>query len=63
MISYQDVEVHEGTIYKASGWVAHDPAKFTDWSTSTRKRSKAQSKAPKVRWEYELKTKNGEINK
>jgi hypothetical protein len=61
LISYQDVDVHEGTIYKASGWIAHNPAKFTDWSTSTRKRSKAQSTAAKVRWEYELKTKTGEV--
>ena len=52
LISYQDTEVHQGTIYKASGWVMVETrAKQTDWSR-TRGRAKPQSSALKVRWEY-----------
>lgn len=55
LISYQDTEAHSGTIYKASGWhLANEPVAM-DWSTSKRKRNIAQSSAPKVRWEYNLK--------
>ena len=55
LISYQDVEVHTGTIYKASGWVlANLPNKGVDWNTSKRKRNPAQSSAPKARWEIDL---------
>jgi hypothetical protein len=55
LVSYQDTEVHKGTIYKASGWeVANTQEKVADWTNTTRKRSKPQSTAPKVRWEYDL---------
>jgi len=54
LISYQDTEVHHGTIYKASNWIAVAENKGADWSTSKRKRNKVQSIASKVRWEYEL---------
>lgn len=56
LISYQDTEVHYGTIYKASGWHcvnAENPTQI-DWTTTKRVRNKTQSDAPKVRWEYEL---------
>lgn len=51
-ISYQDTEVHTGTIYKAAGWVAtvlSDGA--GGWDRPNRSRPKAQSEAPKLRWE------------
>jgi hypothetical protein len=55
LISYQDTEAHNGTIYKASGWgLINTMTKQVDWSASGRKRSKPQSPAPKVRWEYNL---------
>jgi len=54
LISYQDTEAHVGTIYKASGWVMAEGQSNLDWNTSTRKRNKAQSNAPKIRWEYNL---------
>ena len=55
LISYQDTEVHKGTIYKASGWrCASTQDVAVDWTTSKRKRAKAQSGAPKIRWEYDL---------
>jgi hypothetical protein len=55
LVSYQDTEVHKGTIYKASGWhIASTQTEAVDWSNETRKRAKAQSTAPKVRWEYSL---------
>jgi len=55
LVSYQDTEVHKGTIYKASGWsIAHSQENATDWTTSKRKRTKAQSTAPKNRWEINI---------
>ena len=54
LVSYQDAEVHHGTIYKAGGWKQETTATLTDWTTATRKRHTAQSTAPKVRWRFDL---------
>jgi hypothetical protein len=55
LISYQDTEVHTGTIYKASGWtlanISHDP---NGWQRKCRKRDKGQTTADKIRWEKDL---------
>tara|TARA_Y100000310_G_scaffold112189_1_gene110682 strand:- start:1258 stop:1827 length:570 start_codon:yes stop_codon:yes gene_type:complete len=53
-ISYQDTEVHKGTIYKASGWQAVATVKYQPWD-KTRQRAVSQSSADKTRWEYSLK--------
>ena len=37
MISYQDVEVHKGTIYKAAGWTAA-------WTTKARSRDRSKAR-------------------
>jgi hypothetical protein len=55
LISYQDTEVHCGTIYKASGWSAVATNEGMSWSNETRKRNKEQSLAAKVRWEFRMK--------
>ena len=59
LISYQDTDVHLGTIYKASGWKVgnvgeriDETKKHNNWKT--RKGRKNQSTAPKIRWEYDL---------
>jgi len=49
LISYQDTEVHKGTIYKASGWIAAKETDFITWNN--RPRNPDQSKAKKIRWE------------
>lgn len=54
LISYQDTDVHKGTIYKASGWKYANRSKGTSWSNSKRKRNKEQSMSDKVRWEYRV---------
>jgi hypothetical protein len=56
LISYQDTEVHSGTIYKASGWKAIGFRKGDDWSCNTRsyKQKKTQSPGDKIRWEKDL---------
>jgi len=54
LISYQDTEVHRGTIYKASNWTIGSYVKNKSWSTGKRKRNKEQSTADKIRWEYYL---------
>jgi len=56
LVSYQDKEVHTGTIYRASGW---QPVTLADprsrpWNNTARGRNKEQSTAPKQRWEKVL---------
>lgn len=53
-ISYQDTEVHHGTIYKASGWTAGKESGSIGTGWNSRPRNTMQSTAPKVRWEYPL---------
>ena len=55
LISYQDTEVHLGTIYKADNWSAVNETKGTSWSTDYRVRNLEQSLANKIRWEYKIK--------
>ena len=52
LISYQDTDVHKGTIYKASNWFIGNKTNFISWSTEKRKRNNDQSKAEKIRWEW-----------
>jgi len=54
LVSYQDTEVHTGTIYKADNWLAKSESKGLKWDNENRKRNKEQSLAPKIRWEYKL---------
>lgn len=53
-ISYQSVDHHHGTIYKADNWMPANRARFVDWTTTTRKRAKAQINSDKIRWERQL---------
>jgi hypothetical protein len=53
-ISYQDTDVHNGTIYKASGWKAIGMKKNIGTGWQTRNRPTMQSAADKIRWEYNL---------
>lgn len=56
LISYQDTEVHTGTIYKAANWFIDGETKFNTWSrTNGRKRNANQSQANKIRWKYIIK--------
>ncbi len=52
LISYQDVDVHTGSIYKADNWIATSTTPFIDWNTTNRRRNVPQSNAAKIRWEY-----------
>jgi hypothetical protein len=54
LVSYQDTEVHTGTIYKAANWVLDSVSKFQEWSSEKRQRNALQTKADKIRWIYEL---------
>ena len=54
LVSYQDTEVHNGTIYKASNWILDSKSKFQEWTNETRKRNTLQTKADKIRWIYPL---------
>lgn len=53
LISYQDTEVHSGTIYKASGWKPIKGHSFKTW-TNRPNRKIDQSQAIKIRWEKEI---------
>ena len=54
LISYQDTDVHTGTIYKASNWEKEGNSKNTDWNVSGRIRKPNQSNAIKARWTYRI---------
>ncbi len=54
LISYQDTDVHIGTIYKASGWFIGGEKKNIGAGWNTRDRSKMQATGDKIRWEYNL---------
>lgn len=58
LISYQDTAVHDGTIYRASGWAAGAATAFQTWNGSKGRGRSAiqQAPTPKVRWE---KARNG----
>lgn len=57
LISYLAVDVHSGTIYKASGWkpvgdvVAARPQRFSNINRRTRATGPLQTKSRKQRWE------------
>ena len=59
LISYQDLDEHSGTIYKAAGW---RPAKnykprargWIGWGTRPRAGRTNQAVAPRMRWELDL---------
>lgn len=55
LISYQDTEVHLGTIYKASGWYIGNTSNGDTWTGRTGREGRTnQTTAPKIRWEYDL---------
>jgi hypothetical protein len=58
LVSYQDTEVHTGTIYKAANWKLDAVSKYKDWSTGKRQRNVAQTKADKIRWIFEIRQKD-----
>ncbi len=59
-VSYLAVDVHAGTIYKASGWtpvgeiVAARPQRFSNVNRKTRATAPLQTQSRKQRWEKQL---------
>jgi hypothetical protein len=51
LISYQNTEFHQGTIYKAAGWAVANVSEGDEWNRPGRSRPAVVSDAPKVRWE------------
>jgi len=56
LISYQDLNAHSGTIYKASGWKHAENFKprargWIGWGNRPRKNRTNQAVAPRMRWE------------
>ena len=54
LVSYQDVDTHAGTIYKAGNWKMAADVRYTPWRKTRTDRAPSQSKAKKVRWEKTL---------
>jgi hypothetical protein len=54
LISYQDTDVHRGTIYRASGWSVGAHTVVGDKGWNTRQRNVMQSASDKIRWETQL---------
>ena len=63
LISYQDTEVHQGTIYKAGGWISTAVSDGVSWSATGRKRNTDQTTATKVRWEFKLRDEIDDVPK
>lgn len=59
LISYQDLDAHQGTIYKASGWRQAEGYKLLSrggigWATRPRKGRTNQCITPIMRWEMQI---------
>jgi hypothetical protein len=54
LISYQDTDVHAGTIYAASGWEKAHHGRNSDWNRAKRPRKEQVATGDKIRWEYPL---------
>ena len=56
LISYQDTEVHNGTIYKASNWIQNIANKNSSWDRPNinRRRTLNQATGIKIRWEKQI---------
>lgn len=59
-VSYQAIDIHKGTIYKAAGWqpvgkiVAARPQRFSNVNKNTRATAPLQTTSCKRRWEWDL---------
>jgi hypothetical protein len=52
LLSYQSIEHHKGTIYKAAGWTATHIHEFQEWKGGKgRSRRPQQIQSNKIRWE------------
>lgn len=59
LLSYQDTDVHTGTIYKAAGWRIGARSAYVTWGSEQSGRSHVyenQATGDKIRWEYSLRT-------
>ena len=59
LISYQDLDAHQGTIYKAAGWTQAEnytprARGWIGWGNRPRKGRTNQAVAPRMRWELEV---------
>ena len=54
LVSYQDIEAHTGTIYRASGWRPTTINTDGNWTRVKRDRPAAQRPGAKQRWELSL---------
>lgn len=59
LISYQDLDAHRGTIYKAAGWKHAENYKprargLVGWGNRPRKGRTNQAVAPRMRWEHNV---------
>lgn len=53
LISYQDTNRHNGTIYAASNWYVDNFTRFTEWNKS-RERKVQLATGDKIRWRYDI---------
>lgn len=56
LVSYQDMTVHAGTIYKAAGWQPTTTKNYSSWNNATRKRPACQAVSDKQRWELTIRS-------
>ncbi len=54
IISYQELDYHAGTIYRAAGWSPTERSDGGEWSTVSKPRLPVDRDGPKQRWELAL---------
>ncbi len=51
LVSYQELDYHAGTIYRAAGWRETQRSEGGDWNTASKPRGKAERDGPKQCWD------------
>jgi hypothetical protein len=62
LVSYHDMGVHTGCIYRAAGWVPTVISNSGTWNAPARPRPASQSTSPKQRWEKVLVEQAGDMD-
>lgn len=51
LVSYQELDFHTGTIYRAAGWIPTARSDGGEWNTTSKPRTAVIRGGPKQRWE------------
>ncbi len=54
LVSYQELDYHAGTIYRAAGWTPTLQSEGGEWNSASKPRNAVVRGGPKQRWELAL---------